>query len=1265
MKRPTRRRIVIVTLVLVGAVIAAGAAGIWWLTATEAGARRALAFLAGRFDGRLSVERMSGTLRGPLVLEGVRFRSESLDADVGRLRLEWRLRALLRRQVDVELLAVNAVRVRTRPSASEEPAASLPDLHLPVNVIVREARIDDVRFERPSPAPPIVVDSVRLSTSDIAGTVRIRELEVRGPGISGSVTGTLQPAGDYPLDLQLAWSYAPKDGDADMLAGSGRLSGSLEDLRIVHDLSSPAPVHLEAAIAKPMRDPSFDATATFSRISTRDLVANAPPAVVSGRFHASGTPSRLRARAELDADVRTADLGRVRANLDVERDGETWTLAPSEIALAGTSARLRAQGKARLGGDAPVFDAALAWTSVPYPLRGRSSFRSESGKATIRGTAKAYALAVDAALGGEKIPAGRWRLEGSGDRSGLALETLAGEVLGGAVRGSGRVAWSPSISWDLALSGEGIDPAAVAPEYAGHLAFDARTRGRMTDDGPEGRVDLARLDGTLRGRPVGAEAAVSLERRVYRIEKARLDVAGARVEGSGLAGERFDLDWTLEAPDLSALVAGSGGALKASGEVSGARSQPRIVVKASGERLAWGDRRAATLQLAADLALGDQGPMRLDLEASDVVALAGREAVDRLTAQVRGTRASHTLRLDASDDKGRLALAFAAAGALEGRGWTGTVRTLDFRTPQSGSWSLASAVPVSYSEQLVSVRDFCWVSGSARLCAGGERRADGGFDVDATVRQVPFDLFSPLLAPGVSITGVIGGDISAKAGSGAGLELTAALTAPGGRLQWGDTGDQSAEYGETRIEARTRGAVLEASVKIPLPGIGDFDASATLPRFAENLPTERQPLEGRIRAEIASLEPLAVFLPAAENVGGRLTADWTVGGTVGDPRLSGALRLTDGRATLLATATQLHDVQLAMTGDGSGPLAVQGSARAREGQIQIAGRIPMRPTAEAPVEISITGREFMALDTFERRVALTPDLKLTFDGKTLSAAGDLRVPTARVEYLSRLATVPASADVVVIGREGQEEGGTARASRFAVEARVRLILGQQVRVRAMGFEGRVRGSLLLDDHPGRPPTGTGELVVDEGIYKAYGAELEIERGRLRFAGPLDNPGLDLKAFRKADDGTVAGVVVTGTLRKPTVNVYSEPPMSQTDALAYLVLGHPLDQATPAEGSLVSRAATSAGIAGANLLGRQAAQQFGLETLRIESEAGQLEDASLIVGKYLSPRVYLEYGIGLLDQASQLRMNYILNKRWTVRAETGESNGGDIFYTFEH
>src|SRR6185295_9524946 len=126
----------------------------------------------------------------------------------------------------------------------------------------------------------------------------------------------------------------------------------------------------------------------------------------------------------------------------------------------------------------------------------------------------------------------------------------------------------------------------------------------------------------------------------------------------------------------------------------------------------------------------------------------------------------------------------------------------------------------------------------------------------------------------------------------------------------------------------------------------------------------------------------------------------------------------------------------------------------------------------------------------------------------------------------------------------------------------RVILGDKVSIKAAGFSGKPKGSLLVIEEPGKATVGIGQLTVEEGVYKSYGQDLRLERGRLIFAGgPIDNPGLDLKAFRKASDGTIAGIIVRGTLRSPQTTLYSDPAMGESEALAYLLLGHPLGQST--------------------------------------------------------------------------------------------------------
>src|SRR5436309_4633401 len=64
----------------------------------------------------------------------------------------------------------------------------------------------------------------------------------------------------------------------------------------------------------------------------------------------------------------------------------------------------------------------------------------------------------------------------------------------------------------------------------------------------------------------------------------------------------------------------------------------------------------------------------------------------------------------------------------------------------------------------------------------------------------------------------------------------------------------------------------------------------------------------------------------------------------------------------------------------------------------------------------------------------------------------------------------------------------------------------------------------------RPPTST--LFPYTTLFRS-GQDLTLDHGRLLFAGgPADNPGLDLQAYRTATDGTVAGVIVKGTLKSP-------------------------------------------------------------------------------------------------------------------------------------
>jgi len=56
---------------------------------------------------------------------------------------------------------------------------------------------------------------------------------------------------------------------------------------------------------------------------------------------------------------------------------------------------------------------------------------------------------------------------------------------------------------------------------------------------------------------------------------------------------------------------------------------------------------------------------------------------------------------------------------------------------------------------------------------------------------------------------------------------------------------------------------------------------------------------------------------------------------------------------------------------------------------------------------------------------------------------------------------------------------------------------------------------------------------------------------------------------------------------------------------------------------------------------------------------------MFFGKYLSPRLYISYGVGLLQPLNTVRIRYTLSTRWMLEAESGSfANGADLIYTIE-
>lgn len=1263
MKHPRLKKILIRTALGLVTLAVILAAAFWFLAGTQRGTQFLFTRLGALMPGKLEVAQMTGPLRGPLDIRGLKYEREGFEMYVDHVQLEWRLREIAQRRLDIQRLYADGIRILTTPSEEKKERTPLPDVNLRFNIIVRDARVRDLSVGSKTPQPgekPFVIDRIDLATTAIKNDVRVDALTVRSPLFDADVKGSVRPQGDYPVDLAVRWTYrAP---DMAPFSGNGKLAGTLKDLQVTQELGAPFPVSLNATLQEPLYELRFDGRAKFSRFNPRLIKADLPDIPASGEIAVKGNLEDFTSLGTVRGVVE--QLGNVAVDYTLSKAGDVWNIQSADVSLPGTPTRISAKGTVALKGEDMDMNAEATWKNVAWPLRGGKPtspiFASRSGNAKLSGNLENYRAEVRADLVAGPVPQGVWTLAGTGDRNRFRFESLQGNAFAGRILGRGEVAWEPAIKWNAVLRAEGINPGQLAPQFPGRLSFTANTRGQMADAGPVGTVQIPRLEGVLRNQPVSGVADVRLAGNRYQISRLNLAWSDARLGASGWVGDNLDLAWEVSAPNLGVAIPQGGGSLVANGHLSGPMKMPRIQANAQGEGLRFGTTTVGQTGVVADVDLSPSGQVVLDVRSTGVMS--GERRIDELTVQGQGRRSNHEIVLAARNEQGRVDLAL--AGGLTGpTSWRGQIRRLDLRSKPVGDWSLAQPAALAASPESVGLQGFCWTSGGARLCADGGWAKAGAWNVDSKIADFPLNRFKPFFPPDLEITGDLNGTVRAR---GVNAELASAdvdiRPGPGEMRFPGQEGRTlTFRYEQGLIQAQAgAGGQGVANANLVLVDVGTMSARMNIPRMAKGAKLQEQPLSGRIDVNLSNLAFLEGFVPDVNDPAGTLAGGYQLSGTVGSPRFVGQAKLANAKADIPRLGIQIRDMQLTALGDGSGALGIDGSLRSGKGTLRIQGRAGV-PGPNTPLRLAINGQNVQAMNTEEIAVVVSPDLDVRYENNLIKVTGDVAVPTAKIEMEKReKGPVGASEDVVFVNAA---QDAPPEKSALGVMARVGIVLGKDVQMNVFGLKAKPTGSVLVIEEPGKVTRGSGELEIKEGTFKAYGQDLTIERGRVIFAGPISNPSVDVRAYRKANDGTTAGINAKGTLQSPEVTLWSDPPMGQSDQLAYLLLGRPLNQASPQEGDRLANAANALGLRGGNLLAKKLAARFGLEEARIESD-GSLDQASLVVGKYLSPRLYVTYGIGLFEPINTFRVRYLLSDKWALQAESGEGTSADALYTVE-
>jgi len=1226
--------------VVIGVAIIAAALG--WVLTSQAALNWAIDRLSAAAGGRLVIDGVQRTGIVALVAERVRYTDPALKLEVRDASIDVQFAPLLRGRVVVRSLAARHVDVETTPTRDDEALALPQSLALPLPLDVQSLRVG--RFAFGSEGKPIVLAELEGGWIYDGNRHAVTLRTLRTPW--AAVQGRLELGASRPFPIEGGLSIVP----------------SMAQVGVAHVAVAGELGAMGVGAVGQAYGAAIAAKASLSAFGTSALVWID---VKASGFETRALDASLpRARLDASANARIERDGTLSGHLDVvnhnpglpatERmpivrlqgrfagGGQQWTL--SDLVLdGGLAGRLTGQARITAGSaDAQLRAHALNLVGLheslyPTAFAGPIRVARSNGKIDFEVDLKEASTQI--------VLAGVY----AGSRIDLSQARWNGPA--GGVDAQGMVTLSERIAFEAKGRLIGFDPARVGafPPARLNAQFVAKGQVRplMID------VDATFADSRFRDQPLAGKARASVQ--PDRIRNAVIDLrlgrARAQAYGNfGAPGDRLTFD--VEVPNARLIHPDARGRLRVVGDASGTFRAPTFRVELNAADLRYGERFGVG-EVSGKAALADGGAGRVDVDLSARALRFGDSTLTQATVVVEGTRARHVARVSTRASDHRLEAGI--SGGLDERfAWTGLLQTV--RVEGSLPLRLEQPVELRLSTKAVHV-------GRARIDVGKTGHIDLAFlDWDrqrgVTSRGALSQLSLAALRPLLPIPDAVRSLVVAGQWDVAMAETLAgslSLSRQSGDIVIPVSPPIPAKLRTLRVEARAQGSEISVDANIESEVFGQ--ATVTAATRAERRGGQwgiagEAPLQAHVQADMPSLDWARPFLGDSVSIAGRAEMMMRASGTFARPAYEGHVRAQGLSARVPDLGLTLRDGTMNAIFDGQ-RLSIESLRFASEdGQVVGTGGARL-VSGDLSAQIALTAQKLTVLARPDRLAVVSGKLDVAWDPRGLKAKGQFTADRGVVE-LPREDTPRPSSDVIVLGAQP-------RATReLNVEADLSVDLGQNFSLRGKGLATRLAGTLRAQVHPKAGISLTGTVRAVDGTYTAFGRELTIRRGTLTFAGPLDNPSLDILAVRVVSDVEV-GVAVGGTALVPQVRLVSTPSMSDANKLAWLTLGHGLDEAGKNEAAVMQAAALALLSRGSTDGKGTLASRFGLDELSLGTASGTGERI-VSIGKRFASNFYVGFEHGITGAAQVIKITYDLSRRWSVQARAGSENAVDLFYT---
>lgn len=840
----------------------------------------------------------------------------------------------------------------------------------------------------------------------------------------------------------------------------------------------------------------------------------------------------------------------------------------------------------------------------------------------------------------------------------------------GRVQIDGQANWEKNVRFAAALNLSGLNTKEVLPQTpltvdGSFVIWGERQNGRW-----KAKLQDLTVLGELRGQSLALTGTVeSHGNGIVEAPELYFAVGNNTFEFSGKADfakdiPELDFKTKIDAPDFGLVDPNLLGSVKGTLAVTGTTRLPVINADLTARNIDYFGTTLKRGHLTGRMRSRDVVSGRLTLQLTDFKT----QGVDirKATIELRGNELRHNLTVHTEGTP--ISVDAKISGIYERMlgNWAGALAELKVKTAY-GPVTLEKPMRLAYVPDLnrANVSKACLAHTHARLCLENDLKIDltNRSDLRILIGLPKFDLaFIKQYFPGRFVAD---GIIKANAD----VTLPAGLSElPRGRVTVRaqdistkyrmDLSDLKVGFNSVQLTFANAKDSIEGNWKIDIKDNGDIEGSL---RMSDLFNTRT--VDGALKFVAVDATLVNSFLSPGESAEGQWFGNLRFAGTLEEPLIYGRTGLFNAKldSTKLPFEMLPSDIKLTFNGNSS---TLEGHLKTPQGEVALNGSADWRTIGEGKAIVTTKGSNLRVTLPPDIEFDLTTDVTCEASSDLIKLDGAISIPWAKVS-VSKLpaSAVDVSDDVVRLDRPRAKKKAAGKP--IPIESNLRIHIGDDVRVEAMGLKARLTGNLNVIQDNGTLGL-TGQISVPTGSFKAYGQDLLVRRGEFHFVGAVANPLLDLEAIRNPDrtaDDVIAGIRVTGSVDSPQVAVFTDPAKSETEALSYLIRGEGLDPSGDSDNTMITSALINLGLSQGSHVFESLGDAVGISGLGFETE-GVGDSSQLVVSGYVLPGLKVKYGVGIFDSLATLTLRYRVIPRLYVEAVSGVDQALDLLYSFE-